>query len=81
MCVSTGVWHLDTRQRKGSIEGESGAVLASSNTVLNFELHKIEIYLFSFSELSSFLLGNTVIFNSLNPLTGFNLSYIKNQST
>lgn len=53
-----GVWiHV---KGKGSIEGDSGVVLASSNTVLNFELHKIEVYLFSFSELSSLLLGNAV---------------------
>ena len=28
-----------------------------SNTVLNFELYKIEVYLFSFLELSTLLLG------------------------
>jgi len=55
-----------------SIEVESGAVLASSNTVLNFELHKMEVYLFSSSRISFLLLGNTVIFNGLKSLTKLN---------
>jgi hypothetical protein len=54
---------------KEKVPLRSGAMVASSNTVLNSVLYKIESYVFSFSELSSLLLDSNIDYYSLNSLT------------